>query len=150
MWSEIISQHRDLQADNIESMACKQNLPCPALLYQPFAILGFDLFGNGWKLKRYYYGQQEVGWVSAIWLHYRLQPSTWWGITQQPFSLLQGRTDIHMHKKTSIGFLPKSTHAASSPYTWVWCFSQPKPIVYSTLDSKLWKPQSAFLAAAQH
>lgn len=73
----------------MKTMACKQNLPCPALLHQPFAILGFDLFGNGWKLQWHFYGQQEVGWVPAVWLHYRLQPSTCRGITQQPFSLLQ-------------------------------------------------------------
>lgn len=70
-------------------MARKQNLLCPALLCEPFPILGSDLFGNGWKLQWHYYRQQEVGRVPAAWLHYRLQPSTWRGITQQSFSLLQ-------------------------------------------------------------
>lgn len=49
--------------------------------------------------------------------------------------LVLGRTDIHMHKKASTSFLPKSAHAVSSPYIWVQCFRQPKPIVHSAWTS---------------
>lgn len=160
VWSEIISQHRDLWVDNLKSMACKQNLPCPALLHQPFAILGSVPFGNGLKIAvtllrtgGRWGSARSVAALQAALLrvarNYRAAIFTFAsGSSCRCTWCWVGQTSI-CTKKASIS-LPKSAHSASSPYTWVQYFSHPKPIVYSSLDCKLWKPQSAFLAAAQH
>lgn len=146
--------------DSLKSMAHKQNLPFPALLHHPFAALWSDFFRNRLKIS-----------VTPLWTGGR-----WTSVC----SLVTFQAAIlHMARNSTAAIFTSASYP-SCRWTWDWggqtsmwtksfplassqreliqwaaqtpeqCFRQPKPTVYSTLDCELWKPQSAFRAAAQH
>lgn len=128
-------------------MAYKQNLPFPALLHHPFAALRSNFSGmdksfsdtpvDGRTLQKCV---QCSHFPSCNPPHGKESHSShfhFFNLLFLQMDLRLGRRHIHVHKKLSISFLPKRTHSVSSPYTWEWCFRQPKPMVYSTLDCKL-------------